>query len=1409
MTLSTSQANDIVILFVYGDSDGAPTGVSDTSGLTWALRSAQWVEYEYYAKAPNPLVSDTITIQFSQSHSTVYAVAFGVSGANYLSPFDPSAFIPSGADAVTTTPSANITPSGPSEMILGGFSDNGVCNLHAGAGFSFIFSSGNLASEYQITGAPTSVTGNLSGCGPTPHAVMIADAIVSALTLTTVSLISRAYDVYGNPATLTDPRGNVTSYTYSSLYNYAYPTSVSETVKPGSTQITRLYTYDLNMGTLRSMADPNGYTTTYQYDILGRLTSTDYPTRTPGLPQLDGSAMAGCANNTKSCSVTFQTSHPSDVIVMFASETLGQSGPNCPFSVSDTASLTWTARSPVVTGRQSRDGLQEFYAKAANTLSSDTITESLCSSAGNSYNGLQVFAISGANFNNPFDTNSMLPGTGSDSTSGQQYTTSATISTSNATDFIFAGVQHGTGAIPTPQSGFTTITSAGTAGTEYKIQAGTLTNFGVTFSFSTSSYWQEIADAIQLSSQISYPDSVRNMYNDAGHFVDVTNEHGWQTRQIYDGLGRLSTTDRFLGGGSYSNQTYTYNWQDRMVSSTDALRNRYYLSYDALGRTTSSTTPDSQVIQQSYNDLASSAIVANQDGNFKCNYSDRLGRLISVVEYANSTGCITGTIAGYRFVTNYYYDEVGNLRRVSNAASRSTAYFYDSLNRLTSIGYPDGTMESYAYDKSGNPIKKVDRASITTLTSFDSLDRPLTTTYCGATIMSATDTYDKNGNILQDSNQNATLSYIYDSRNRTLNETYAVNPATRTVVDLGCSGIGGNITRTGGVASTFMVGWTYTGELLNTLAYPKLSISNPGITIKYAYDGLGRVLNVTNQASPAYYARSFTYYPNDKVKGLQFGNNLIQNYTYDGMSRPSAITLSGATIMSLNYAHNKTGTLASVTGQVNGANVNEQYRYDPLQRLTNSSTTSGGSTTISWYEYDNLGNRVRQKLNDTITAYTYNSINELTASSAPGTSIAYSYDANGNQLARNSTTIGTTHWTYIWDASSRLQKVKNDAGVLGVYAYDGHGRRVESSEASTTFYAYIRTEVMYENITGVGGTDYLFAGAFRIAKLTSASVNYYHSDSLGSTRLITSSTAGTVFRNGYQPFGQDNGTPTGSETYRFTGKPYSSSTGLYYDYQRWSDPSTGRFISSDPIRGHRLAPQSLNPYLYTQDDPTSVTDPTGLDGGFGADNRCEKLHACPHPTLAQIQQEETVMWIFLGFEAGLGLAFACVVACPIVIGALSTAGTGCEEDPEICTPATDPPPPITDPTPPTAVDPTLPSIEPNPVATEVTDGGFSATRSGVGSFTNLGKEIGVKHLDAISKAGGFQRYLGLIQDTVENGVDTTSIEGTNPSYLTLRNIASKFFVVAEPQSGTIVTAFYNTPSGPLASLWKMMILVPD
>jgi len=232
-------------------------------------------------------------------------------------------------------------------------------------------------------------------------------------------------------------------------------------------------------------------------------------------------------------------------------------------------------------------------------------------------------------------------------------------------------------------------------------------------------------------------------------------------------------------------------------------------------------------------------------------------------------------------------------------------------------------------------------------------------------------------------------------------------------------------------------------------------------------------------------------------------------------------------------------------------------------------------------------------------------LNELTracvspSESSCGTTNTYNYDLNGNE---NAATLGGTSWTYIWNLSGELTRVSNSQGTQGQYTYDANGRRVISVEGSTTtFYSYAGTSVLYQCAAGGVPTDYVFAGGMEIARVVAGSTAYYHSDALGSTRLVTDSNGQVVFSTGYQPYGQNNGRPAGNEMFQFTGMPYSSATGLYYDYQRWYDPSIGRFISQDPISGHLSDPQSLNLYVYTENLPTGLIDPSGMDscGSWG------------------------------------------------------------------------------------------------------------------------------------------------------------------------------------------------------------------
>lgn len=116
---------------------------------------------------------------------------------------------------------------------------------------------------------------------------------------------------------------------------------------------------------------------------------------------------------------------------------------------------------------------------------------------------------------------------------------------------------------------------------------------------------------------------------------------------------------------------------------------------------------------------------------------------------------------------------------------------------------------------------------------------------------------------------------------------------------------------------------------------------------------------------------------------------------------------------------------------------------------------------------------------------------------------------------------------------------------------------------------------------------------------TSEEISYYHTDAVGSVRVITNQTGAVVERYDYVPFGQLWQPPVNPvSTRRFAGKERDAETGLDYFGARYYASRTGRFTTIDPVLNIEAAltePQRWNRYAYALNNPLAVVDPDGRD----------------------------------------------------------------------------------------------------------------------------------------------------------------------------------------------------------------------
>jgi RHS repeat-associated protein len=333
--------------------------------------------------------------------------------------------------------------------------------------------------------------------------------------------------------------------------------------------------------------------------------------------------------------------------------------------------------------------------------------------------------------------------------------------------------------------------------------------------------------------------------------------------------------------------------------------------------------------------------------------------------------------------------------------------------------------------------------------------------------------------------------------------------------------------------------------------------------------------------------------PQTNAKNAYVCYRLVYNY-YADVSNPTscAVPSQGAQNNgnSMGYFYNNVDTTY---------NHIAAYGYDHVNRLT-SAVATGNSTYNLTFSYTADGSNgqygdmtcvVNGQTNGLCPQYTFNAANNQIT--------GYSYDAAGNL-----TNDGT--YSYQWDAEGRLSQSLQSGTVLHTYTYNARGQLAEdvatafhtieyaydpSGQLLGHFMAYPPQPAWWHIIVPVLGrtafvdTENWFVGAARI----------YHYDALGSPLAATDQAGAVVQTEVYYPWGQG---WLGGGTGIFAGL-----VGL----QCWGDnpcpaqsqtrdypSSLGRWTSPDPLGGDITNPQSLNRYAYVLNNPTSLSDPTGL-----------------------------------------------------------------------------------------------------------------------------------------------------------------------------------------------------------------------
>ena len=334
----------------------------------------------------------------------------------------------------------------------------------------------------------------------------------------------------------------------------------------------------------------------------------------------------------------------------------------------------------------------------------------------------------------------------------------------------------------------------------------------------------------------------------------------------------------------------------------------------------------------------------------------------------------------------------------------------------------------------------------------------------------------------------------------------------------------------------------------------RISITYPsGRPVTYTLDQTERVTQVTTvlDGNPKTLASGISYLPYGGITGLTYGNTISLNLGYDDQYRTSSIVV--------------------------GSVLDRTYNYD----------ANGNITCID--DADPPGNEVSENAG----AYTYQQATNKLTQVQGELNVVYGYDANGNITSANSR-------TFTYDLSNRLIKVEDNGVTIVEYVYNALNQRIKKilpAETRIFHYDIMGHLIAETSATGQTLVEYFYFGDQPLAMIRpQEALYYYHNDHLGTHQILTDDIGAVSWKAVYTPFGEaEISVQTVENPFRFPGQYYDQETGLHYNWNRYYDPKTGRYLTPDPIG----LDGGINIFIYVGNNPTGSVDPSGLVAAIG------------------------------------------------------------------------------------------------------------------------------------------------------------------------------------------------------------------